>query len=133
MLEGRLKRPRCGSRRVVLLFDLPANPMLKRANRLNQIPTGALPYALVEGVLQMTDFDADNLMRPGYRNSDPIAQAWITGVIGGLVVAVVISGVAYSEYHTVPQLPLTTSPTGIFETQPVLPVMLAPPAESLKP
>jgi hypothetical protein len=25
MLEGRLKCPRCGSRRVVLLFDLPGN------------------------------------------------------------------------------------------------------------
>jgi hypothetical protein len=31
MLEGRLKCPRCGSRRVVLLFDLPGNPIAKRA------------------------------------------------------------------------------------------------------
>jgi hypothetical protein len=31
MLESRLKRPRCGSRRVVLLFDLPSNPVAKRA------------------------------------------------------------------------------------------------------
>jgi len=31
MLEGRLKCPRCGSRRVVLLFDLPTGPMAKRA------------------------------------------------------------------------------------------------------
>jgi hypothetical protein len=31
MLEGRLKCPRCGSRRVVLLFDLPPNPLAKRA------------------------------------------------------------------------------------------------------
>jgi len=31
MLENRLKCRRCGSRRVVLLFDLPADPMAKRA------------------------------------------------------------------------------------------------------
>jgi hypothetical protein len=31
MLEGRLKCPGCGSRRVVLLFDLPASPIAKRA------------------------------------------------------------------------------------------------------
>ena len=31
MLEGRLKCPRCGSRRVVLLFDLPGHPVAKRA------------------------------------------------------------------------------------------------------
>lgn len=31
MLEGRLKCPRCGSRRVVLLFDLPSSPVAKRA------------------------------------------------------------------------------------------------------
>jgi hypothetical protein len=31
MLESRLKCPRCGSRRVVLLFDLPGGPMAKRA------------------------------------------------------------------------------------------------------
>jgi hypothetical protein len=31
MLEGRLKCPQCGSRRVVLLFDLPATPTAKRA------------------------------------------------------------------------------------------------------
>jgi hypothetical protein len=30
MLEGRLKCPRCGSRREVL-FDLPASPLAKRA------------------------------------------------------------------------------------------------------
>ena len=30
-LEGRLKCPRCGSRRVVLLFDMPTSPMAKRA------------------------------------------------------------------------------------------------------
>jgi hypothetical protein len=31
LLEGRLKCPRCGSRRVVVLFDLPATPISKRA------------------------------------------------------------------------------------------------------
>jgi hypothetical protein len=31
MLEGRLKCPRCGSRRVVLLFDLLASPISKTA------------------------------------------------------------------------------------------------------
>jgi hypothetical protein len=31
MLEGRLKCPRCGSRRVVLLFDLLASPISKLA------------------------------------------------------------------------------------------------------
>jgi hypothetical protein len=31
MLEGRLKCPHCGSRRVVVLFDLPPNPVAKRA------------------------------------------------------------------------------------------------------
>jgi hypothetical protein len=81
----------------------------------------------------MTYFGADRLMRPGYRSFDPIAQAWITGVTGGLVVAVVISVVAYSDSETVPQLPLTASPTSIFETQTILPVMPAPPAETPKP
>lgn len=31
MLEGRLKCPLCGSRRVVLLFDFPGHPMAQRA------------------------------------------------------------------------------------------------------
>jgi DNA-directed RNA polymerase subunit RPC12/RpoP len=31
MLEGRLRCPACGSRRVVLLFDLPGRPMAKSA------------------------------------------------------------------------------------------------------
>jgi hypothetical protein len=31
MLEGRLKCPRCGSRRVVLLFDLASSPVAKSA------------------------------------------------------------------------------------------------------
>jgi hypothetical protein len=31
MLESRLKCPRCGSRRVVLMFGLPGQPVAKRA------------------------------------------------------------------------------------------------------
>jgi hypothetical protein len=31
VLEGRLKCPACGSRKVVLLFDLPGRPMVKSA------------------------------------------------------------------------------------------------------
>jgi hypothetical protein len=31
MLEGRLKCPACGSRKVVLLFDLPSTPLAKLA------------------------------------------------------------------------------------------------------
>ena len=31
MLESRLKCPRCGSRRVMLLFDLPTGSMAKKA------------------------------------------------------------------------------------------------------
>jgi hypothetical protein len=31
MLEGRLKCPACGSRKVVLLFDLPTSPLRKSA------------------------------------------------------------------------------------------------------
>jgi hypothetical protein len=31
MLERRLKCPRCGSRRIVLLFDLPATPIARHA------------------------------------------------------------------------------------------------------
>lgn len=78
----------------------------------------------------MTDFDADTFMRPGYRNSDPIAQAWITGILGGVVVAVIISVVAYSDYQAVPQLPLDTTQTSTYWMQPVLPVMPSPPTES---
>jgi hypothetical protein len=33
MHEGLLKRPRCGSQRIVLLFDLPTNPMETRLER----------------------------------------------------------------------------------------------------
>jgi hypothetical protein len=80
----------------------------------------------------MTVFDAHNIIRPRYVNSDPIAQAWIAGVTGGIVVAMIISVVAYSD-QPVPQLPLTTTATSVFETQPVLPVMPAPPAEEPKP
>ena len=41
MLEGRLKCPRCESRRVVLLFDLPGAPLSRRS--LN-IERAAAPY-----------------------------------------------------------------------------------------
>jgi len=37
---------------------------------------------------------------------------------------VIISVVAYPDYLTVPQLPLTTAATSIYGVQPVLPVML---------
>ena len=80
----------------------------------------------------MTDFDAHNFMRPRFVSSDPIAQAWMAGITGGVVVAVIISVVAYPDYLTVPQLPLTTAATGVFETQPVLPGMPAAPAEAPK-
>lgn len=73
----------------------------------------------------MTDFGAH--LRPGYRNLDPIAHAWMRGIMGGLVVAVILSVVAYSDYRTVPQLPLATTPTSVFEPQPVLPGMPVPP------
>jgi hypothetical protein len=33
MLEGAVEMPRCGSRRVVLLFDLPSSPLAKRARQ----------------------------------------------------------------------------------------------------
>jgi hypothetical protein len=35
----------------------------------------------------MTDFDADNFIRPG--NPDSIVQAWMVGITGGIVVAVI--------------------------------------------
>ena len=35
----------------------------------------------------MTDFDADTFVRT--QNSDPIAQAWMKGILGGLVVALI--------------------------------------------
>jgi len=81
----------------------------------------------------MTDFDADNLIRPRYGNFDPIAQAWMAGITGGVVVAVIISVVAYSDYQSVPQLPLTTTATSIYGAQPMLPVMPDPPPGEPKP
>jgi hypothetical protein len=33
MLEGRLKCPACGSRKVVQLFDLPSQPTARKADR----------------------------------------------------------------------------------------------------
>jgi len=76
----------------------------------------------------MTDFDVDNFIRTRYGISDPIAQAWITGITGGIVVAAIVSMVAY--YHTAPPPPLT--PT-VYETLPVLPLMPTPPPEAPKP
>jgi hypothetical protein len=73
----------------------------------------------------MRDFDADNFIRPGYGNIDPIVQAWMVGITGGIIVAVIVSTVVYWDYQTVPQLPSITASTGIFEMQ--LPVMPAPP------
>ena len=35
----------------------------------------------------MTDFDADNFIPPG--NRDSIVQAWMVGITGGIVVAVI--------------------------------------------
>jgi hypothetical protein len=81
----------------------------------------------------MTDFDADNFMRPRFVSSDPIAQAWMAGITGGVVVAVIISVVAYSDNQTVPQLPLTTAATSIYGAQPMLPVMPDPPPGEQKP
>jgi hypothetical protein len=132
MLERRLKCPRCGSRRIALPFDPPMNPIVKYAwSAETKTRPGALLYLIVKGAPQMTDFDAVNFIRRGYGNSDPIAQAWIAGVTGGIVVAAIISVVAYSD-QPVPQLPLTTTATSVFETQPLLPVMPAPPAEATK-
>ena len=70
----------------------------------------------------MTDFDADNFIRPG--NPDSIVQAWMVGITGGIVVAVIITVVAYSggdlssvpapnpgaEYQTLPIAPTTAPP-----------------------
>ena len=78
----------------------------------------------------MTDFDADKFIRLGYGNPDPIVQAWMVGITGGIVVAVLVSLVAYLDYQMVPQLPLTTTPTGVYDTQPVAPP--APRAEATK-
>jgi len=70
----------------------------------------------------MTDFDADNFVRSG--NSDPIAQAWMKGILGGLLAALILSLVVY--YDTTPPSPLAPI---VYETQPVLPVMPTPPPE----
>jgi len=70
----------------------------------------------------MTDFDADNLIRPGHGISDPIALAWMKGILGGLLVALILSVVVY--YDTTP--PSLLAPI-VYETQPKLPVMPMPP------
>ena len=66
----------------------------------------------------MTDFDADNFIRPAHGISDPIALAWMKGLLGGLLVALILGVVVY--YDTTP--PLASI---VFETQPLLPVMPA--------
>jgi hypothetical protein len=81
----------------------------------------------------MTDFGADNFIRSRYVNLDSIAQAWMAGITGGVVVAVIISVVAYSDYQSVPQLPLTTSATSFYGAQPLLPVMPDTPPGEPKP
>ena len=70
----------------------------------------------------MTDFDADNFVRPGHRISDPIALAWTKGILGGLLVALILSTVVY--YDTTPPSPLAPV---VYQTQPLLPVMPTPP------
>jgi hypothetical protein len=64
----------------------------------------------------MTDFDADNFIRTRYGISDPIAQAWITGITGGIVVAVIVSLVAYSagNLSAVP----APNPSALYQTAP---------------
>jgi hypothetical protein len=78
----------------------------------------------------MTDFDADNFIRTRYGVSDPIVLAWITGVTGGIVVAVIVSLVAYSggNLSTVP----APNPSALYQTVPIAPPTV-PPAESPKP
>jgi len=76
----------------------------------------------------MTDFDADNLIRPGHRISEPIAQAWIAGVTGGIVVAVIVSLVAYSSGNlsAVP----APNPSAVYQTVPIASTTApAPPPE----
>ena len=77
----------------------------------------------------MTDFDADNFIRTRYGISDPIAQAWIVGVTGGIVVAVIVSLIAYSDGNlsAVPAL----NPSALYQTMPIAPT--TPPPESPKP
>ena len=80
----------------------------------------------------MTDFDADNFIRTRYGISDPIAQAWIAGITGGIVVAVIITVVAYSggNLSSVP----APNPSALYQTVPVAPTTVpAPPVESPKP
>jgi hypothetical protein len=49
----------------------------------------------------MRDFDADNFIRPGYGNIDPIVQAWMTGsCISKMPVEAVIEGSCGTEAIT---------------------------------
>jgi hypothetical protein len=72
----------------------------------------------------MTDFDADNFIRPGHGISDPNAPAWMKGILGGLLVALILSAVVY--YDTTPPSPLAPI---VYETQPLLPLIPMPPPE----
>ena len=67
----------------------------------------------------MTDSDADNFIRTRYGISDPIAQTWMTGITGGIVVAVIITAVAYSggNLSSVP----APIPSALYQTVPVAP------------
>jgi hypothetical protein len=64
----------------------------------------------------MTDFDAGNFVSSG----DPIAQTWMKGILGGLLVALILTAVVY--YDTTPPSPLAPV---VYQTQPLLPVMPA--------
>jgi hypothetical protein len=80
----------------------------------------------------MTDFDADSFIRTRYGISDPIVLAWITGITGGIVVAVIVSLVAYSGgiLSAVP----APNPSALYQTVPVAPTTVPePPPESPKP
>ena len=67
----------------------------------------------------MTDFDADNFIRTRYGISDPLALAWITGITGGIVVAMIVSLVAYSGgYLSAVPAP---NPSALYQAVPVAP------------
>ena len=77
----------------------------------------------------MTDFDADNFIRTRYGISDPIALAWITGITGGIVVAMIASLVAYSggSLSAVP----APNPSALYQTVPVGPTTTPPESPSV--
>jgi hypothetical protein len=84
----------------------------------------------------MTDLDGDTFVRSG--NSDSVALAWITGITGGIVVAVIVSlfvavivslvGYSGANLSAVP----APNPSALYQTVPVAPTP-APPPESPKP